>query len=1425
MWIIKDVSAYSAAFIRNGGDRMERKRRLRMISWILISVMVLLDLPANTIHVSADSGMSIVQVLNFSEKEIVSESKTDLTYEGFTIKAISSKSVKMDKSEKTSEYNHSFTKRLKSGGAGAADYRTIYFTTAQANAVVTVYALSASAAANRTFKIYDSDGTAVTDALTALGEDHITDKEGKIPAVRVTLGAAGTYYICPDASINFYYVSVTEGVYQEDAFTDGTKPSIVRIDRNVLDENTLDVTISGTITNPSTDRLWVKMYDEKGDLVDDAKVANLSDGKATVKLTPEEGGIYSLVCEAIRGGTKVTYKSEEKEYIFTPALTKVSIDSILTNNQLGLDVTWSATAGAERYSISIAEQGSENYTLVKKDIIFKTESYTCSIPSELVAVGKTYTVKLEAFDAAGKSISTTLDKKVRASAERFQSALVGSGASGTVTVNEDTGAVRMEAVAVGSGSGGKLADSEDGFIYYYTEINPEKENFTLTATFTVIDSSNKDNQSGFGIMAIDDFIDGTSSARYFNSAGCMVRKYSRNIDGVPASTTGIPGGYFVTGYTGAPTTSSSTRKLIDTAPFDWDWKSERLTPRFQDGDVITLTLKKDNTGFHAIMEGYDEIICYEPDLLLKQDSSKYYVGICASRKIIVEASNLIFTTSDPVTDPAGISRPQTTVTASAVYDSASTASGSTFEIAFKADYAGTVNVYDADNHLVAEDLKVDPRKDNTLRVTAEVTLQEGTNHFKAIFTPGTDEQQGELLGNAETLNQTPIKVTFDVSYKKYGTSNHAIYASPVGSSVNKGTKSSPLDVHTAVAYAQPGQEIVLLGGTYQLTSKILIERGHNGTAESPITLMAQPGAKVTFDLTNSPSGGIMVSGDYWHIYDIEVCNAPGNAKPVQVSGHHNIIEKVVSHDNGYTGIQISGDSKEPSSMWPSHNLILSCESYNNCDPLANDADGFAAKLTCGEENVFRYCISHHNIDDGWDLYAKSTTGAIGAVLIDQCVAYNNGYLTEEKGSSIQGEGNGFKLGGESIAVKHKLVNSISFSNLANGVFSNSNPSCIIENVTSYANEKHNLQLNTNASATTWELSRFISYGTAQNTDSIDVRNQANLESITNYLNGRNTSGIYVTDAWFESIDTTVKPTIAEDGSIDMHGLLQLTESAVSGIGGTISSNPNPTLIEVGKEIGTEEPTVQPSIMPSSTPSMMPTVQPTSTPTISKEPVKKTSVAKPVIKTNLDASKSHVYELGGYTTTLKVSATGKDVTYQWYYNTRNAYSGATKIKGAVGKTYKVSSAKLGTRYYFCKVTAHDSTKDIKTASVNSSKAKITIKKKATKPKKAVITLNLLKGKNGSVKKYQYNVGNKTTPLKVNATGSRVTYQWYYNTVDSYKGAKKVEGATSKTLKPSSSTKGTVYYFCKISTTDKAKEIPTVTVYSRKVKVIVKKKSGK
>jgi hypothetical protein len=112
---------------------------------------------------------------------------------------------------------------------------------------------------------------------------------------------------------------------------------------------------------------------------------------------------------------------------------------------------------------------------------------------------------------------------------------------------------------------------------------------------------------------------------------------------------------------------------------------------------------------------------------------------------------------------------------------------------------------------------------------------------------------------------------------------------------------------------------------------------------------------------------------------------------------------------------------------PSNNLILNCDAYRNYDPpIGGNADGFSAKWTVGPGNVFRGCRAYYNSDDGWDLWMGT-----GSVLIDSCFAYRNGVDVWHSGS-FDGNGNGFKLGGNYVATPHVVRNCVSFDNAGNG---------------------------------------------------------------------------------------------------------------------------------------------------------------------------------------------------------------------------------------------------------------------------------------------------------------------------------------------------------------------------------------------------------
>lgn len=287
-----------------------------------------------------------------------------------------------------------------------------------------------------------------------------------------------------------------------------------------------------------------------------------------------------------------------------------------------------------------------------------------------------------------------------------------------------------------------------------------------------------------------------------------------------------------------------------------------------------------------------------------------------------------------------------------------------------------------------------------------------------------------------------------------------LYVSPSGSAGAAGTFAAPTTLASAITRVQPGGVIWVRGGTYILNAQITVNRGNNGSSEvlrKKICAFRLPDGSEempVLDFSTQPYGssssvsnprGLMLGGDWWHVCGLTVKGAADNG--IYVGGNHNIIERCRTHLCRDSGVQISRFSSSDATidLWPSFNLILNCESWDNYDSPPNDgenADGFACKLTAGPGNVFRGCVAHHNIDDGWDLFTKIETGPIGRVIIDRCIAHSNGTLTDGT-SNVNGDRNGFKLGGDGIPVVHTVTRSLAYGNGKNGFTWNSNPGAIV----------------------------------------------------------------------------------------------------------------------------------------------------------------------------------------------------------------------------------------------------------------------------------------------------------------------------------------------------------------------------------------------
>jgi len=270
-------------------------------------------------------------------------------------------------------------------------------------------------------------------------------------------------------------------------------------------------------------------------------------------------------------------------------------------------------------------------------------------------------------------------------------------------------------------------------------------------------------------------------------------------------------------------------------------------------------------------------------------------------------------------------------------------------------------------------------------------------------------------------------------------SDSVLYAAPEGTSYGDGTKADPLDLRTAFSTACEGTELILLDGTYHMKAPVYLGITSGGTFQKRIHVHAQNPRRAVLDGSemNVKAPMVVLRGRYWNLEGLVFQNSPLSG--IMICGSGNLVRNCESRHNGDTGILICSYPGEVRDQWPSYNSIEDCDSFDNCDLVRCNADGFGAKLTVGKGNLFYRCIAHHNIDDGFDLYTKSVLGPTEPVLLDQCIAYENGrtlesgYVRPEHSGGI-----GFKLGGEKQQVAHEFWNCIAFLNEQSGISSYSN---------------------------------------------------------------------------------------------------------------------------------------------------------------------------------------------------------------------------------------------------------------------------------------------------------------------------------------------------------------------------------------------------
>ncbi len=301
-----------------------------------------------------------------------------------------------------------------------------------------------------------------------------------------------------------------------------------------------------------------------------------------------------------------------------------------------------------------------------------------------------------------------------------------------------------------------------------------------------------------------------------------------------------------------------------------------------------------------------------------------------------------------------------------------------------------------------------------------------------------------LPGTNEWFVRSSVQLT------EAGPESAKYYVATNGNNSSSGASNAPYaTLAKAASVATAGDLIYIRGGIYNWNAQASLSR--SGSAAQPIRVRAYPGERPVLDFSSEPSGsaGVQISGNWWRLYGLEIVNAGHNG--IKITGNSNIVERCVVHESGDTGIHITTGG---------FNLILNCDSYRNYDPLVGgNADGFSAKFVLGPGNEFHGCRAWENSDDGWDLWQ-----ATNKIVIENCMTWSNGFnfFDGPTNTSFNGNGNGFKLGGDYYPGPHRISHCVAFGNKANGYDQNNNVAGItLDQNTAWANGSRDFNLNHN----------------------------------------------------------------------------------------------------------------------------------------------------------------------------------------------------------------------------------------------------------------------------------------------------------------------------------------------------------------------------
>jgi len=375
------------------------------------------------------------------------------------------------------------------------------------------------------------------------------------------------------------------------------------------------------------------------------------------------------------------------------------------------------------------------------------------------------------------------------------------------------------------------------------------------------------------------------------------------------------------------------------------------------------------------------------------------------------------------------------------------------------------------------------------------------------------------------------------------------YASPNGS--GDGSYNNPCSFTAGLGKLHnPGDTLYLFSGQYDLMTTDI--NNLNGTASKRIVISGYEGinrsgkyaAILDFRQTAYGKRGLQVQNTCTYIHIKNLTLRYSGKNNLINYGSYNLFENLDIYGSADTGCQMKEGG---------NNIIKNVDSHDNFDyktmsgstaNFGGNADGFADKQFTGAGNHYIGCRAWNNSDDGWDFFQRVSNSN---TIIENCICYQNGcpyydmrnhpraagvdkawfdakvgtQMTDRYGNTItvtlakypcQGNGNGFKMGGQYTDHKILIHHCLAVGNYARGFDQNNNGGTMwVYNNSAYDN-------GVNFGFTT-------AFGTnhIRNNVSFQGRGADQPESKTVAANDHNTwnSGFACSAADFQSLDTTL----------------------------------------------------------------------------------------------------------------------------------------------------------------------------------------------------------------------------------------------------------------------------------------------------------------